>query len=57
MAKWDWSSAIAASRPAHPDGAVRAELIVENIGVVGATLGERLMSQMAMFTEQVEDLT
>ena len=57
MAKWDWSSAIAASRPAHPDGAVRAELIVENIGVVGATLGERLMSQMAMFTEQVEELT
>ena len=36
---------------------VRAELIVENIGVVGATLGERLMSQMAMFTEQVEELT
>ena len=35
---------------------VRAELIVENIGVVGATLGERLMSQMAMFTEQVEEL-
>jgi hypothetical protein len=36
---------------------VRAELIVENIGVVGATLGDRLMSQMAMFTEQVEELT
>ena len=35
----------------------RGELIVENIGVVGAVLGERLMSQMAMFAEQVEELT
>ena len=33
------------------------ELIVENIGVVSAVLGERLMSQMAMFAEQVEELT
>ena len=32
-------------------------LIVENIGVVSAVLGERLMSQMAMFAEQVEELT
>ena len=36
---------------------VRGQLIVENLGVVGATLGDRLMSQMAMFTEQVEELT
>lgn len=36
---------------------VRGELIVENIGVVGAVLGERLMSQMAVFAEQVEELT
>jgi hypothetical protein len=35
----------------------RGELIVENIGVVSAVLGERLMSQMAMFAEQVEELT
>lgn len=33
------------------------ELIVENIGVVGAVPGERLMSRTAMFAEQVEELT
>jgi hypothetical protein len=35
----------------------RAELIAENIGVVSAFLGERLMSQMAVFSQQVEELT
>ncbi len=35
----------------------RAQLIVENIGIVGAFLGERLMSQMAVFSQQVEELT
>jgi hypothetical protein len=35
----------------------RAELIVENLGIVGAFLGERLMSQMAVFSQQVEELT
>ena len=35
----------------------RAELIVENLGVVSAFLGERLMSQMAVFAQQVEELT
>src|SRR5215469_14214584 len=36
---------------------VRGELIVDNIGVVGAALGDRLISQMAVFAEQVEELT
>jgi hypothetical protein len=36
---------------------VRANLIAENIGVVGAFLGARLMSQMSMFGQQVEELT
>ena len=35
----------------------RAELIVENLGIVSAFLGERLMSQMAVFAQQVEELT
>jgi hypothetical protein len=35
----------------------RGELIVENFGVVGAFLGERLMSQMSVFGQQVEELT
>lgn len=35
----------------------RGELIVDNLGVVGATLGERLMSQVSVFAEQVEELT
>ena len=35
----------------------RADLIVDNLGIVAAFLGERLMSQMAMFAEQVEELT
>jgi hypothetical protein len=34
----------------------RGEIIVEHIGVVSAFLGERLMSQMSMFSQQVEEL-
>jgi hypothetical protein len=36
---------------------VRANLIAEDIGVVSAFLGERLMSQMSVFSQQVEELT
>jgi hypothetical protein len=36
---------------------VRGQLIVENIGVVGAFLGERLMGQLALFDQQVGELT
>jgi hypothetical protein len=36
---------------------VQGQLIVENLGVVGAALGARLMSQMSLFGEQVEELT
>ena len=36
---------------------VRAQLIVENLGVINATLGEELLAQISMFTEQTEDLT
>lgn len=35
---------------------LRAGLIVENLGVVGAALGDRLMSQIATFTQQVDEL-
>ena len=35
----------------------RAQLITENLGVVSAWLGERLMSQMSVFSQQVEELT
>jgi len=35
----------------------RAGLIVEHLGIVGSYLGERLMSQMGMFGQQVEELT
>jgi primosomal protein N'' len=35
----------------------RADLIVENLGIVAASLGERLMSQMSVFSQQVEELT
>jgi hypothetical protein len=35
----------------------RAELIVENLGIVTAFLGERLVSQMSVFRQQVEELT
>jgi len=36
---------------------LRAQLISDGIGVVGAILGERLAANMATFTQQVEDLT
>jgi hypothetical protein len=36
---------------------VRGQLIVENLGVVGAALGARLISQMSLFEGQVEELT
>ena len=36
---------------------VRAQLLVENLGIVDAALGGRLMSQMSVFGEQVEELT
>jgi hypothetical protein len=32
---------------------IRADLCVENIGVVGADMNERLQSQMAYYTEQI----
>jgi len=35
----------------------RAQLITENLGIVSAFLGERLMSQMSVFSQQVEELT
>jgi hypothetical protein len=35
----------------------QALLVVENLGIVGAALGERLMSQMSIFGEQVEGLS
>jgi hypothetical protein len=35
----------------------RAQLIVDNLGVVSTFMGERLMSQMSVFSQQVEDLT
>jgi len=35
----------------------RALLCVENIGVVSAAFGERLMGQMSVFAEQIDDLT
>jgi hypothetical protein len=35
----------------------RGLLIVEHLGIVGATMGTQLVSQMALFSEQVEELT
>jgi hypothetical protein len=35
----------------------RAQLITENLGVVSVFLGERLMSEMSVFSQQVEELT
>jgi|SRR5215469_17435131 len=35
----------------------RAQLIVENFGTVAGVLGERLMSQMSVFDQQVDELT
>jgi hypothetical protein len=36
---------------------LRGALIVDNLGVVGGFLGEGLMSQMSLFSQQVEELT
>jgi len=36
---------------------VRGQLIVDNIGVVSAFLGERLTGQLSLFAHQVEELT
>jgi hypothetical protein len=36
---------------------VRGQLIVEHLGIVSALLGERLMSEMSVFSQQVEELT
>jgi hypothetical protein len=36
---------------------VRGQLIAENIGVTGAFLGARLMSEMSEYAKQVEELT
>jgi hypothetical protein len=35
----------------------RGQLIAENLGVVGAVLGERLMGHISLFDQQVEELT
>jgi hypothetical protein len=35
----------------------RAQLIADNIGVVGVALGERLIGQMSLFGEQLDELT
>jgi hypothetical protein len=34
----------------------RAQLIAEHLGVVGGVIGERLMSQMATFAQQISEL-
>jgi hypothetical protein len=36
---------------------VRGQLIVDSLGVTGAVLGSRLMSQMSEFGKQVEELS
>src|SRR5215469_11442605 len=36
---------------------LRAQLIAENIGIVGAVLGERLGAEMATYEQQLGDLT
>jgi hypothetical protein len=36
---------------------VRGQLIVENLGIVGAALGAQLISQMSLFAGEVEELT
>ena len=35
----------------------RAQLLVENLGIVSGYLGERLMSEVTLFSQQVEELT
>lgn len=36
---------------------VRAQLIADSIGIVGAALGDRIASQMTVYSQQVGDLT
>jgi hypothetical protein len=36
---------------------IRADLITEGYGVIGATLGEQVGTLIGVYTEQVEDLT
>jgi hypothetical protein len=36
---------------------VRGQLIADNLGVVGAVIGDRLAAQMATFAGQIEELT
>ena len=36
---------------------LRAQLIADDIGIVGAVLGDRLAGEMATFSQQVADLT
>jgi len=36
---------------------LRAQLISDDIGIVGAALGERLAAEMSTYTQEVEDLT
>lgn len=36
---------------------IRADLIVDGFGVIGATLGDQVGTLMGVFNEQVEDLT
>ena len=36
---------------------LRADLITDRFGVVGAVLGERIGTLMGVYSEQVEDLT
>jgi hypothetical protein len=40
-----------------PGLSVRADLITEGYGVVGAVLGEQIGTLMGVYNEQVEDLT
>jgi hypothetical protein len=35
---------------------LRGELIADHLGVVGAAIGERLMSQLAVYAQQVDEL-
>jgi hypothetical protein len=35
---------------------LRGQLIADNLGVVGAAIGDRLASQLATYTQQVEEL-
>jgi len=35
----------------------RGQLVAENLGVVGAVLGERLVGELSLFDQQVDELT